>query len=137
MLLSTPFTTTPDDWYCAYDCLVCEGGPNTTDEFHQVTFNNNPLGWESQHDEGCNPGSCSKHRSCHWSFATVGEVWNSARLASGTELVILVRQHQNELKYNIKRQALQMYCESGSLVASLPLRDDQARALEQFTAANH
>jgi hypothetical protein len=110
---------------CDYHCRECG---TVSDPKHDIVVHYSTNDHKSAHLENCNAGSCSLH-TCGQSFASIsGEVGPReviALNASGIEMAKLARNDPANIRLNSERQALQVYCDKGEIVANIPLSDEQ------------
>lgn len=130
-LIDAPWADDPEG--CTYTCRECVGPPTSTAECHDiVTSTDNHH--KSSHLENCNEGSCSKHSCGNAAMASAADVWKTARNARGRELLALVASDTVRIRFNQKRGALQLYCDTGALIASLPLTGPQVGELSRIVS---
>lgn len=108
------------DGGCTHECRSC--GDNKHDIVVAVTNHHS-----SSHLENCNTGSCSSH-TCGETLR-VQEAWTLALAAEGKELIQLMDKYRDIATYNEDRHSLQLRCDKGTLVASLPLSASQIETL--------
>lgn len=87
---------------------------------------------EAQHLETCQPGGCSSHEygvSFASSVQASGREFTVMPDAPGAVIAALMETDPDHVKYNAERGALQFYCQSGQVIASIPLSSEQTEAL--------
>lgn len=119
-ILDAPFVLSSDG--CKYHCRSCG-----TDR-HDIVVHAETNESQSAHLENCGPGSCEAH-ACGESLVE-GELWMAARKGTASEITRLLASNPERIQYNRIRQAIQITCEAGTLIASLPLTESQALGLE-------
>jgi len=125
-IAAVPILSAPMAWDegCTYHCRTCGSNPAYHDVVVHVSQNNH----QSSALEDCNAGSCYYHE-CGGPEEPHGELVFSPETSSGEEVLELMRLKPNQVKYNAERQAIQLFCEEGVIVASLPVTTAQAEAL--------
>jgi len=123
---AAPILSAPMAWGegCTYHCRSCGSNPAYHDVVVHVSQNND----QSSVLEDCNAGSCYYHE-CGGPEEPHGEFVFSPE-TSGEDVLELMRLKPNQVKYNAERKAIQLYCEEGVIVASLPVSTAQAEALD-------
>jgi hypothetical protein len=117
---------------CSYHCRDCS--TETATKHDIVTHYSNNQHWAA-HLENCTSGSCDGH-NCSTIPEGSDEELSSERMievsleSDAEHLAELIAQHPSRVMFNSERQALQLYCVRGEIVASLPLADGIAAELE-------
>lgn len=113
---------------CTHQCRECDGPPGGTSDYHDivVAVENHH---SSSHLENCNIGSCKEHSCGGEEMELAAITWSAARSASGARLLELMKEESTQVRFNAKRGALQLYCDAGALIASLPLTTTQVDQL--------
>ncbi len=121
-ILDSPFGVV--DPACSYQCREC-----TTPGYHDIVVNADPKmnTASSAHLENCNFGSCESH-GCGETLAA-GELWQAVRNGDGQQIRQLLAANPEQLYYNAGREAVQITCTEGNLIASLPLTERQLAGL--------
>lgn len=119
-ILDSPFLAAADG--CKYHCRECGVG------LHDIVVHAETNEHSSAHLETCNPGSCESH-SCGETLLAA-ELWGRVRNGTSKDIQRMLDQHPGRIYYNSARQAVQMTCDQGTLIASLPLTLEQANGLE-------
>ena len=124
-LLDLPFTGTTG---CDYQCRPC-GEENDGHDIVQGVLRNAT----APHLENCSPGNCSSH-VCGVEVAQteeIEELWFAVREAQGEHLRELLAKHEEIAYYNDERDAVQVRGCNGTVLASIPLSDEQVALLEE------
>ena len=107
---------------CEWHCRSCGA------ELHDIVVHKSHNPHDANHLETCNPGTCASH-ACGGRGGHLAEIWGVLRTGDVESIREVLAANSQWASYNRSRQAVQITCEAGSLIASFPLTLDQAMGL--------
>jgi len=118
-------------------CVQCSTASCLSPSYHRTntegTWVNSRVSDGGSHfgAHNCHEGSCKSHQDCQETLSAgeIQQLWNAIQGAAEQDLQRLAAAHSPYVFVNVARQAVQVECRQGQVVAHLPISERQLALL--------